>query len=65
MPMRWWEGKTAPRIAVTCLNARIRPTCEVVLTESPAHLQKFLDPESGIAVIKPQALGSSAGSQAR
>ena len=37
------------------LQARIRPTCEVVLTESPAHLQKFIDPESGIAVIKPLA----------
>jgi uncharacterized protein len=37
------------------LGARIRPTCEVVLTESPAHLQKYIDPESGIAVIKPLA----------
>src|ERR1700740_2912278 len=37
------------------LQARIRPTCEVVLTESPAHLQKFIDPESGIALIKPLA----------
>src|SRR5712671_5846845 len=27
------------------LKARIRPTCEVVLTESPAHLQKFIDAE--------------------
>lgn len=35
------------------LEARIRPTCEVVLTESPAHLQKFVDPESGLALIKP------------
>jgi uncharacterized protein len=34
------------------LEARIRPTCEVVLTESPAHLQKFVDPESGLALIK-------------
>jgi len=34
------------------LNARIRPTCEVVLTESPAHLQKFVDPDSGLALIK-------------
>jgi len=34
------------------LKARIRPTCEVVLTESPAHLQKFIDPESGLALIK-------------
>jgi uncharacterized protein len=35
------------------LAAYIRPTCEVVLTESPAQLQKFVDPESGIALIKP------------
>lgn len=34
------------------LEARIRPTCEVVLTESPAHLQKFLDAASGLALIK-------------
>ncbi|HET9284975.1 MAG TPA: PPC domain-containing DNA-binding protein [Candidatus Angelobacter sp.] len=35
------------------LEAHIRPTCEVVLTESPAHLQKFIDPQSGLALIKP------------
>ena len=35
------------------LKAHIQPTCEVVLTESPAHLQKFIDPESGLALIKP------------
>ena len=35
------------------LKAHIRPTCEVVLTESPAYLQKFIDPESGLALIKP------------
>ena len=34
------------------LEAHIRPTCEVVLTESPTHLQKFVDPESGIALIR-------------
>jgi uncharacterized protein len=34
------------------LEAHIRPTCEVVLTESPTHLQKFIDPESGIALIR-------------
>lgn len=32
--------------------AIVRPTCEVVLTESPEHLQKQVDPESGIALIK-------------
>lgn len=35
------------------LQAVVRPTCEVVLTESPAHLQKFIDPASGLALIKP------------
>jgi hypothetical protein len=34
------------------LEARVRPTCEVVLTESPEHLQKRMDPESGIALIR-------------
>lgn len=34
------------------LEAYIRPTCEVMLTESPAHLQKVIDPESGLALIK-------------
>jgi len=35
------------------LEAYIRPTCEVVLTESPVHLQKRIDPESGLALIRP------------
>ena len=35
------------------IEAYIRPTCEVVLTESPAHLQKFVDSESGLALIRP------------
>lgn len=34
------------------LEAHIRPTCEVVLTESPAHLKKEFDPAAGIALIK-------------
>ena len=34
------------------LEAHIRPTCEVVLNESPTHLQKFVDPEPGIALIR-------------
>jgi len=35
------------------LEAHVRPTCEVLLTESPAHLQKVIDPESGLALIRP------------
>ena len=34
------------------LKAYIRPRCEVVLTESPVQLQKFIDPESGLALIR-------------
>lgn len=32
--------------------ATVRPTCEVILTESPAHLQKEMDEESGLALIR-------------
>ena len=34
------------------LEARVRPTCELILTESPTHLQKRFDPESSIALIQ-------------
>jgi uncharacterized protein len=36
------------------LEAHVRPTLEVVLTESPEHLHKRKDPESGLALIVPQ-----------
>jgi uncharacterized protein len=35
------------------LEARVRPTLEVILTESPKPLQKKYDPESGLALIRP------------
>ena len=35
------------------LRATVRPTCEVVVTESPIELHKEIDPESGLALIKP------------
>jgi predicted DNA-binding protein with PD1-like motif len=35
------------------MEAHVRPTCEVVLIESPQKLQKRLDPESGLALIQP------------
>jgi len=35
------------------LAARVRPTLEVVLTESPGHLRRVYDPESRLALIKP------------
>ncbi|HEX4156274.1 MAG TPA: PPC domain-containing DNA-binding protein [Acidobacteriaceae bacterium] len=33
-------------------EARVRPTCELILTESPEELRKEMDPEAGIALIK-------------
>ena len=33
------------------LEAHVRPTLEVVLTESPAHLHRKHDPDSGLALI--------------
>jgi len=37
------------------LEARVWPTLEVVLTESPRHLRKRHDPETGLALIDPVA----------
>jgi hypothetical protein len=34
------------------LSAIVRPTCEIVITESSEHLQKQIDPQSGIALIR-------------
>jgi hypothetical protein len=33
----------------------VRPTLEVIVTESPAHLRKRLDPGSGLALIRPES----------
>ncbi len=33
-------------------EAHVRPTLEAILTESPAHLRKRVDPESGLALIR-------------
>jgi predicted DNA-binding protein with PD1-like motif len=33
-------------------EAHVRPTLEIVLTESPAYLRKKTDPESGLALIR-------------
>jgi len=34
------------------LQATVRPTCEVFLTESPVELSKALDPDTGLLLIK-------------
>ena len=33
-------------------RAHVRPTLEVIIEESPAHLQKAHDPQSGLALIR-------------
>jgi hypothetical protein len=34
------------------LEAHVRPTLEVIITESPSHLQRRSDPETGLALIR-------------
>jgi uncharacterized protein len=34
------------------LHAMVRPTLEVILTETPGHLQRVHDPASGLALIR-------------
>ncbi len=36
-------------------EAHVRPTLEVIVSESPAYLQKVYDPETGLALIRPRA----------
>ena len=35
------------------LSAKVRPTLEVLLTESPSHLHRIFDAESGLLLLKP------------
>ena len=35
------------------LEAHVRPTLELIVTESPAHLQRRSDPETGLALLSP------------
>ena len=53
------SGRRAPRTAAPwqghLAEAHVRPTLELVVTESPAHLKKQKDPESGLALIRPYA----------
>jgi uncharacterized protein len=37
-------------------KARVRPTLEVIVTESPAHLRKRFDAASGLALVDPQLI---------
>lgn len=37
------------------LDATVRPTLEVIVVESPGHLRRRFDPETGLAMIDPSA----------
>jgi hypothetical protein len=43
-----WNGST---LGGHLLEGHVRPTLELILVESPAHLRKKHDPESGLALI--------------
>lgn len=34
------------------ISAHVRPTLEVILTESPRHLERKIDPNTGLALIR-------------
>ena len=53
--------RDAGALAGHLIEGRVRPTLEVVLTESPAHLRKRHDPESGLALIDLDASSTSGG----
>ncbi|MFL6279902.1 MAG: PPC domain-containing DNA-binding protein [Vicinamibacterales bacterium] len=36
------------------MDARVRPTLEIMLVESPAHLRRRSDPATGLALIDPK-----------
>jgi hypothetical protein len=38
-------------VAGHLLDAEVRPTLEIVLIDTPSHLRKRLDPESGLALL--------------
>jgi hypothetical protein len=44
----------APKLDISAKRACGRPL-EVIVTESPAHLRKVKDAETGLALIKPAA----------
>ncbi len=45
-----WDGSA---VAGHLGQAHVRPTLELIVTESPAHLRKVKDKESGLALIRP------------
>jgi predicted DNA-binding protein with PD1-like motif len=60
------DGKPAPHIHVVLgtrdggalaghlVKGHVRPTLEVIVSEAPRHLRKVLDPETHLALIKPE-----------
>ena len=47
------------------VEARVRPTLEIVITETPVHLRRRFDPESGLALIDPALPVAGSNSRSR
>jgi uncharacterized protein len=47
--------RTGVALAGHLAEGHVRPTLEVIVTESPTYLRKVKDKESGLALIRPQA----------
>jgi predicted DNA-binding protein with PD1-like motif len=52
-------------VAGQLLEGHVRPTLEIVLVDSPAHLRKRHDRESGLALIDPAAQGPAVQARRR
>ena len=47
-----WETKESRKTSIgEQVEGHVRPTLEIVLTETPAHLERHFDPETGLTLI--------------
>ena len=51
--------RDATALAGHLIQAHVRPTLEVIINESPTHLRKIYDPDSGLALIDPNPAAGS------
>lgn len=51
MPTSYWAKADGTACGGHLLEARVWPTLEVVLTESPSYLRRKIDDETGLALI--------------
>ena len=49
---KWTFRRDGSTVGGHLLRARVRPTLELMLTETPAHLKRKHDPQTGLALIR-------------